>query len=388
MIKNDLVYFDNAATSWPKPLVVKQAMGHFLEEIGASPGRAGHRLANDAGRIVYDAREALAELFNAPDPLQIAFGHNVTEALNLALYGLLHPGDHVITSSIEHNSMMRPLRDLETHGVKLTVVQCALNGLLEPHSIENAITAETKLIALNHASNVVGTLLPIREVGEIARKNNLLFLVDAAQSAGVVPIDLKADLVDLLAFTGHKALYGPTGTGGMVVGGRVTPEQLRPLKRGGTGSFSELEAQPDFLPDMLESGTLNSVGIAGLAASVRWILSETVAKIRQHEINLTRQLIAGLKEIPGVKIFGTGESELQTATVSFNLSGWSPSELGLQLDEQFGILCRVGLHCSPAAHKTIGTFPDGTVRFGLGYFNTSSQIEYAIDALQQLAREK
>jgi cysteine desulfurase/selenocysteine lyase len=380
-----VIYFDNAATSWPKPPDVKQAMNHFLDHVGASPGRSGHQLANEAGRIVYETREAIAELFNAPDPMQVTFCHNVTEALNLVLYGILRPDDHVITSSMEHNSMMRPLRDLEFRGVKLTVIPCSPQGILDPGDIKKAILPETKIIALNHASNVIGTILPIKAVGQIAREHDLLFLVDSAQSAGAVPIDFQSDLIDLLAFTGHKSLLGPTGTGGLIVEDRLNLRDFRPLKLGGTGSRSEFEFQPDFLPDIFESGTLNSVGLAGLGASVRWILAKGVDQIRQHEIELTQMLIDGLQKIPGIQVYGTRNASRQTATISFNLHGWTPSELALRLDEAFKIMCRVGLHCAPAAHKTMGTFPDGTVRFGMGYFNTTKEVETALQALEKLS---
>ncbi len=388
-----MIYFDNAATSWPKPPGVAETMMHFLSDVGANPGRAAHRRAVEAGRIVYDAREAVAELFNAPDPLRVAFGKNVTEALNLALRGYLRPGDHVVTSSMEHNSMMRPLRALERQdgpssgGVRVTVVACSPQGVLDPADVEAAIRPDTKLVALNHASNVVGTLLPVAEVGAICRERGLLLLVDAAQTGGAYPLDMQADLIDLLAFTGHKSLGGPMGTGGLIVGQRVDETQIEPLIRGGTGSRSEHEEQPDFLPDVFESGTPNAVGLAGLEAGVRWVLERGVEQIRTHEVALTRRLIGGLKNIPGVTVYGGHDAELQTATVSFNVAGMEPSEVGLRLDDEYGVLCRVGLHCAPAAHKTLGTFPVGTVRFGLGAFNAAHEVDKAVSAVAALAQE-
>lgn len=387
IMNNNPIYFDNAATSWPKPPEVVQAMTHFLESVGANPGRASHRLAVESGRLIYEAREELAELVNTPDPLRIVFGHNVTEALNLAILGLLRPGDHAITSSIEHNSVMRPLRALGRQGVELTVVPCSPQGFLDPADIQKAIRPNTSLIILNHASNVIGTLLPVAEVGRIAREHNVLLLVDAAQTAGAFPIDVQADFIDLLAFTGHKSLYGPMGTGGLVIGCRVDESQLSPLKRGGTGSRSEYEEQPAFLPDMCESGTPNAVGLAGLGAGVRWVREQSVESIRAHEVALAQQLICGLREIPGVTIYGGLDAELQTATVAFNIRGMAPSQAGLQLDDEYNILCRIGLHCSPAAHKTIGTFPNGTVRFGMGANNTAGQVTAALDAVRKLASE-
>ena len=382
-----MIYFDNAATSWPKPPGVAEAMVHFIDDVGANRGRSAHRLAVESGRIVYGAREAVAELFKAPDPLRVVFGHNVTEALNLALRGLLHAGDHVVTSSMEHNSMMRPLRALEEQGVELTVVQCSPEGLLDPAGVEAAVQANTVMIALNHASNVVGTLLPVAEAAGIARDHGLLLLVDAAQTGGAYPIDVQADGIDLLAFTGHKSLCGPMGTGGLIVDERVDVAQMEPLKRGGTGSRSEREEQPDFLPDMCESGTPNAVGLAGLGAGVQWVLERGVDAIRAHEVILAQRLIDGLLGIRGVTVYGGLDATRQTATVSFNVAGRAPSDIGLLLDEEFGIMCRVGLHCAPAAHRTIGTFPTGTVRFGLSAFNTSEEVDAAVAAVGQLARE-
>ena len=387
-----MIYLDNAATSWPKPPGVAEAMAHFIESVGANPGRAAHRRALESGRIVYDAREAVCELFHAPDPLRTVWTKNVTEALNLVLRGLLRPGDHVITSSMEHNSMMRPLRALEgmpnpgAGGVEVTVVRCSPQGVLDPDQVEAAIRPNTRLVALNHASNVVGTLLPVREVGAICRRHQVLLLVDAAQTGGAYPIDMQADQIDLLAFTGHKSLGGPMGTGGLIVGGRVDETQIEPLMCGGTGSRSEHEVQPDFLPDMCESGTPNAVGLAGLRVGVYWVLERGVEPIRAHEVALTQALIAGLQSVPGVTVYGTLEPELQIATVSFNVGGIPPSEVGLRLDDEYGIMCRVGLHCAPAAHKTIGTFPLGTVRFGLSAFNTMDEVEAALTAVEALAQ--
>ncbi|HIQ00881.1 MAG TPA: aminotransferase class V-fold PLP-dependent enzyme [Anaerolineales bacterium] len=387
------IYFDNAATSWPKPPEVVEAMVRFLDEVGANPGRAGHRMAVEAGRVVYEAREAVAELFNAPDPLRVVFGPNATEALNLALRGLLRPGDHVVTSSMEHNSMMRPLRALERQGVEVTVVHCSPEGFLDPTDVEAAIRPNTVMIALNHGSNVVGTLLPVAEVGRMLRQWPAgaqhaapLLLVDAAQTAGAVPMDMQADGIDLLAFTGHKSLYGPMGTGGLIIGEQVGLARLEPLKRGGTGSRSEREEQPTFLPDMYESGTPNGPGLAGLTAGIRWVLEQGVEAIRVREMALTQRLIDGLRGIPGVTVYGGLDARRQTATVSFNIAGMEPSEVGLRLDEGYGMMCRVGLHCAPAAHRTISTFPVGTVRFSLGALNTAEDVDGAVEAVARLAR--
>jgi cysteine desulfurase/selenocysteine lyase len=393
-----MIYFDNAATSWPKPPGVTEAMLHFLNEVGANPGRSGHRLSLAAGRIVYEAREVVAELFHAPDPLRIVFGANVTEALNLAIHGYLRPGDHVVTSSMEHNSVMRPLRTLaagqDGGPIDLTVVPCSPQGFLDVADLEAAIRPETVLIVLNHASNVCGSLLPVHQAGELARRSSTpargrcLLLIDAAQTAGAYPIDVDADQIDLLAFTGHKAMGGPMGTGGLVIGERVDLARFTPLKQGGTGSRSEREVQPDFLPDMCESGTPNAVGLAGLAAGVRWVLDQGVDTIRRHEIDLTARLIAGLQAIPNVTVYGGLDAERQTATVSFDVAGLEPSEVGLRLDDEYGILCRVGLHCAPAAHRTLGTVPRGTVRFGLSVFNTLEEVDMALKAVRGIANER
>lgn len=382
-----MIYLDNAATSWPKPSRVKEAMVKFMEEIGANPGRSGHLLSIEAARIIYETREVLSNLFCVKDPSRIVFTLNATESLNLALKGLLKPGDHVITSSIEHNSVMRPLRDLEKRGIALSIIPCSKKGTLDPQEVERTIQSNTRMVAFNHASNVTGSLLPIREAGLIARKYDLLFLVDACQTAGAYPIDVERDTIDLLAFTGHKSLYGPQGTGGLVIGERVDEEEMIPLKQGGTGSRSEFEEQPDFLPDRFESGTPNGVGIAGLRAGVQFVLEKSVEQIHQYEIGLIRKLFEGLKEIPQLKLYGPENGTDRIATMSFNIAGLSPSDTAYRLEKEFSILCRPGLHCSPATHRTIGTFPEGTVRFSLGAFNTEDEIKAVIQAVFCISRE-
>jgi len=383
-----MIYFDNPATSWPKPLQVKEAMNRFMDEVGANPGRSGHFRSIEAARIVYETREALSVLFHVKDSSRIVFTLNATESINLALKGLLKYKDHVISSSMEHNSVMRPLRDLEKRGIALTVVPCFEDGTLDPRELEKGIRSTTKMIVLNHASNVTGTLLPIREAGKIAREYDLLFLVDAAQSAGSYPIDVEKDGIDLLAFTGHKSLYGPQGTGGLVIGEAIDEKEMTPLKQGGTGSRSEFEEQPDFLPDRYESGTPNGLGIAGLHAGVQFVLEKGAEIIRQNEMILTQKLIEGLREIPKVKLYGPENQNDRIATLSFNFSGLSPSNGASRLEKEFGILCRPGLHCAPAAHHTIGTFPEGTIRFGLSAFNTGEEIKAAVQAVSSIAQER
>lgn len=383
-----MIYFDNPATTWPKPPQVKEAMNRFMEEVGANPGRSGHFRSIDAARIVFETREALSVLFRVKDSSRIVFTLNATESINLALKGLLKPGDHVITSSMEHNSVMRPLRYLEKKGVELTVAPCLDDGTLHAEEVERRIQSHTKMVVLNHASNVTGTLLPIEEVGLIARKYNLLFLVDAAQTAGAYPIDIEKGGIDLLAFTGHKSLYGPQGTGGLVIGERIKEKEMVPLKQGGTGSRSEFEEQPDFLPDCFESGTPNGVGLAGLLAGVQFVLGRGVEKIRRSEMALVNKLIRGLGNIPRVKLYGPELQEHRIATVSLTFSHLTPSDVASRLEKEFGILCRPGLHCAPAAHHTLGTFPEGTIRFGLSAFNTEAEIETAIQAVSLISKQK
>ncbi len=383
-----MIYFDNAATTWPKPPGVAEAVLSYMQNVGANPGRSSHRLAIEASRILYDTRETLAQLFGVADPLRIVFAANATEALNLALFGYLNPGDHVVTTSMEHNAVMRPLRYLQGLGVELTVVACSAQGALDPVDMEKAIRPNTVLIAMNHASNVVGTVLPVAELGALARRHGLLLLVDGAQTAGAYPIHMSEMNIDLLAFTGHKALFGPQGTGGLCLGERLDISRLRPFKRGGTGSYSESEEQPDFLPDKYESGTANAAGIAGLRAGVRFVLEHGVESIQHHEEMLTARLLAGLQDIPAVHVYGPLHAGQQMATVSFNVRGLEPSEVELRLDEEYAILCRGGLHCAPSAHRTIGTYPRGTVRLSLSYLNTIGQVDTALEAVYDIAKRQ
>jgi len=379
-----MIYLDHAATSWPKPPEVIRAMADFLERAGGNPGRSGHRLSIAAERIVVDARERIAGLFNAPDPLRVIFTLNATHALNLALRGLLRRGDRVVTSGIEHNAVMRPLRALETEGIRVDVVPCAPDGTLDPENLRHAAGRGTRLVVLAHASNVAGSVLPVREAASIARDAGALLLVDAAQTAGVLPIDMPGMGIDLLAFTGHKGLMGPPGTGGLVLGDRVDAASIEPILRGGTGSHSDSEEQPADLPDRFESGTRNGVGIAGLGAGVRWVVSRGVDAIRAHLMNLTSLLLNGLSALPGVTVHGPAGESLRTAVVSFTAAGRRVSEIGLRLDEESGILCRVGLHCAPAAHRTLGTFPEGTVRFAPGPFTTTDEVRAALGAVERI----
>jgi cysteine desulfurase family protein len=381
-----MIYLDHAATSWPKPPAVIRAMADFCEHAGGNPGRSGHRLSLASARLVYDARELLAELFHVSDPLRVIFTANATHAINLVLRGLLHAGDRVVTTSMEHNAVMRPLRALEDRGVQLAVIPCASDGSLDLTQAAAAITPGTRLVVINHASNVAGTILPAAEIAQLAHHAGALFLLDAAQTAGVMPIDVEATGIDLLAFTGHKGLQGPPGTGGLVVHDAVDTSLIEPLVYGGTGSHSEYETQPESCPDKFESGTLNGVGIAGLGAGVRWVLDRGVEAIRAHEIELARLLIEGLSAVPRVTVHGPADIGQRTATVSFTVRNRTVSEIGLRLDDEFDVLCRVGLHCAPAAHRSLGTFPEGTVRFAAGASTTVDDIQAAVAAVREIVR--
>ncbi len=384
MERGGVIYLDNAATSWPKPPEVAEAMHEYLEQVGGSPGRSGHRMAIAAAHLLAEARESLAELLGADDPARIVFTKNATEALNLALLSLA-PGDHVVTTSVEHNSVLRPLRALESRGVSVTLVPCSPDGLPDLDALESALRRRTALVVATHASNVLGALVPVERIARLAHEAGAPILVDAAQTAGAVPIDVAALDVDLLAFTGHKSLLGPPGTGGLWVREGI---ELRPLTRGGTGSASELELQPDFLPDALESGTQNIVGIAGLAAAVRFLSEIGVDAVQRHEQALAARFLAGAACIRGVTVYGPRAAERRIGLASFNLAGASPSDLGLILDRRFAIMARIGLHCAPRAHRTIGTYPDGAVRFAWSYFTTAEEIDAALAAVRATAERR
>ncbi|MCX8023178.1 MAG: aminotransferase class V-fold PLP-dependent enzyme [Syntrophorhabdaceae bacterium] len=380
-----LIYFDNAATTWPKPKEMIEAMVAFNDSIGANPGRSGHRLSIEAARVIYSTRELICELINAPDPLSIILTKNATEGINCCLMGLLKQGDHVITSSMEHNSVMRPLRFLETKGVTVSTVLCSPSGEIDLDDIRGAINKHTKMIAITHASNVTGTVMPIEEIARVAKEHGIFFFVDAAQTIGNREIDVIKVGIDILCFSGHKSLYGPQGTGGFYLR-KGLEEFLSPLMMGGTGSASEFERQPDFLPDKYESGTPNGIGFAGLAASVRFVLGQGVDRIRAREKTLTKIFLDGLKGIEGVMLYGVDDPSRRTGTVSFNIRGVSPSDISSELDEKYRIMVRPGLHCAPSAHRTIGTFPQGTVRFSFGFFNTEEEILYGIKAIEEIAK--
>ncbi len=377
-----MTYLDHAATSWPKPPAVFAAMRAAMEQAGGNPGRSGHRLAMRASEAVYACRESLAQLFGVRDPLRICFTANATESLNLAIHGLLKPGDHAVFSSMEHNSVWRPLRELERRVVRISMVAAGPDGIVQVGAIANELRPETKLIALIHASNVNGAVNRIEEVGRVARERGIRFLVDAAQTAGSVPIDVEAMHVDLLAFPGHKGLLGPQGTGGLYVHESI---RLEPLKQGGTGSDSGSPLQPEFAPDRYESGTLNVPGIAGLNEGVKYLLRRGVDEVQRHEWGLAGRLLAGLAALPLVKLYGPRDPHQRTGAVSFNIEGRDPVIAANELDREFEIACRAGLHCAWLAHRSQGTERTGTIRFSLGALSTEADVDQALAAVRTLA---
>jgi cysteine desulfurase family protein len=379
-----MIYLDNAATTYPKPDKVYDAVLDCMKNYGANPGRAGHKLAIAAGRIIYESRENIAKLFNVDNPMNIIFTHNATDSLNLAIKGILKAGDHVITTSIEHNSVIRPIKSLEEIGVENTIVSCDKYGNLNPKDIEKAIKPNTKLIVTTHASNVCGTLVDIKAVGDIAKSYNILYLIDASQTAGIYDIDIKKVNIDMIAIAGHKGLLGPQGTGVLYIREGII---LKQLKEGGTGSKSEELTQPDIFPDKYESGTHNTPGLSGLNAGVKFILEKGIDNIRKHEEELTNYFIQELKKLPQIKIYGPADSKKQASVVSINIGNIDSGEISYILDDVYNIATRSGLHCSPLAHKTLGTFEQGTVRFGIGYFNTKDDIDKALNALNDIVNE-
>ncbi len=377
-----MIYLDNAATSFPKPEPVYQALDRFARTNLANPGRAGHRMAVESERTLEDARHALNRFFNGPAPERWVFTLNCTDALNIAIKGTLLPGDHVITSDLEHNSISRPLQKLKRDGVISLTRIASEGGRIDPQSVRKALQPRTRLVALTHAANVLGTVQPILEIGAIVREAEALFLVDAAQSAGVVPIDLKAAPIDMLAFPGHKALYGPTGTGALYVGPRAT---LRTWREGGTGGDSASEVQPEQLPFRLEGGTPNVLGIAGLAAGIAWVAERGCETNRRHEVALLQKVVDWTASADGWKIAGEWDPANHVGALSLIVpEGLTPQDLGAILDTSFDIAVRPGLHCAPYAHRALGTFPNGTLRLSPGPFNTEADIDTFLDALSDI----
>ena len=376
------VYFDNAATSWPKPPAVYEAVNFFMKDIGASPGRSGHQQAMEANRVVYSARCSLAAMLNAPSEDNIIFTLNATDGLNMAIKGMVEPGDHIITSSLEHNSVMRPLIGLQDRGlIELSVIPFDSVLGMDPDAVRLEIRDNTRCVVMTHASNVSGMVLPVAEVGQIAENAGVSLVVDGAQTAGAFPVDVQSLKADIFAFTGHKGLLGPQGTGGIYIRDNLC---LKPWREGGTGSLSSSDRQPDFLPDALEAGTPNTPGIAGLLAAVEYITALGVEKINGQELVLRSALWNGLMEIPRVHVCSPAPSARTVGVVSFTVEGLDPGQVGAVLDHQYNIACRTGLHCAPQAHRALGTYPEGTIRFSFGIFNTVEEVRYAVNAVKKL----
>lgn len=379
-----MIYLDNAATTYPKPETVYDAIMDCMKNYCANPGRSGHKLAMRAAREIYDARENIAKLFNIDNPMNVVFTNNATDSLNLAIKGVVKDGEHIITTSMEHNSVVRPIKSLEKYGIKNTIVQCDKDGFLDVDRIKEAIKPNTKLIVTTHASNVVGTLIDIKSVGEIAKENNILYLLDASQTAGVYNIDVKDINVDMIAAPGHKCLFGPQGTGILYIREGIN---VNILKEGGTGSRSEDLFQPELLPDKYESGTHNTPGIAGLNEGIKFILNKGIDNIRIHEEQLCQYMINRLNEVQNIIIYGPKNSKQRAPVISINIGDMDPGEVTFLLDSKYGIATRSGIHCAPLAHKTIGTLEQGAIRFSLGYFNTKADIDKAIEALKEIAND-
>jgi len=378
-----MIYLDNAATSFPKPERVIAAISRYCREIGANPGRASHRLAREASAVVARTRRLLALLLGGVDPSRIIFTPSTTVALNLALKGLLHAGDHVLTSSMEHNSVLRPLHHLERLGVSHTLIPCSPEGLVDPTDIRRHLRPETRLIALVHASNVTGGLMPVAEVGALARELGLLLLVDGAQTVGALPLEPEGLFIDLLAGPGHKGLLGPMGTGFLYVRPGL---DLDTLWEGGTGSRSESTAQPESWPDRFESGTLNAPGLAGLAEGIAEVQERGVDAIAAHKTGIMERLYQELRHLHGVVVYGPSHRHECVGTLSFNVTGVTSSEVAHILDTAYGIAVRPGLHCAPAAHQTIGSFPEGTVRVSVGPSTTEEEVQALIEAVEKIIR--
>ena len=374
-----MIYLDNAATTFPKPESVYKRVDQILREVAGSPGRAAHSMAMEASRVVFEARESLASLLSIEDSSRIAFTRNATEAINIALKGVLEPGDHLITTAFEHNSVARPARSLEKTGVSVTRVSSNVPGLVGPDDIEAAITEETKLVCVTHASNVFGTLQPVKEIGALCRSRGIVFMVDGAQTVGAIPVSPEELNMDILAGTGHKALFGLQGTGFLYLREGI---ELPPLVDGGTGEVDDYIE----MPDRLEAGTMNMPGIGGLGAGIDFIFKTGLDNVRAREEELIGALIEGIKDIEGVNIIGPASARERVALVSFTLPGIEARDVGIMLDEDYSIMVRCGTHCAPEAHKCAGTYPAGTIRVGVSYFNTIDDIERFVEVIKSILK--
>lgn len=376
------IYLDNAATSFPKPKEVATAVYDFMVNNGTSSGRGSYKKAMQSDYIVYECRKLIGKLFNFDNPKKVVLTSNVTDSLNIAMRGILKENDHVITSSLEHNAVWRCLKTLERDiNIKIDTVECSKDGITNPQDIKKYIKKDTAWIVFTQASNVLGTIQPIREIGAIAREHNIPFLVDSAQSAGAMKIDVKEDNIDILAFTGHKSLLGPMGTGGLIIN---TDIDIKPLKAGGTGGDSAYEYQPDYYPNHLETGTSNVSGIAGLREAIKFLNKEGIENIHNKEKELTKYALEKLETVKDIEIYGPKDCEKMLSVISFNIKDKRPEDVGSILDQKYDIMLRAGLHCAPTAHSVIGTKDRGTLRIGLGYFNKKEDIDKLVEALNNL----
>jgi cysteine desulfurase family protein len=378
------IYLDNASTSFPKAPGTAEAMYDYVKSCGCNVSRGGYDEAYQAEELVLDTRQRLTRLFHGPDCRNVVFTKNITESLNVLLKGLLHSGDHVLVSAMEHNAVMRPLTQLAARGIAFDRVPCGPDGSLRTEELAGLLRPETRAVVMLHASNVCGTLLPAAEVGAFCRDHGLLFVLDTAQTAGAFPIDMEAMHIDALAFTGHKGLLGPQGIGGFILRPELA-RRMEPLLSGGTGSVSHSEEVPAFMPDRFEAGTLNLPGIMGLHAALVWLEREGIHRIRQHELALTARFLEGLRDIPRLRAVGRRGPEGRAAVVSVACEGIDPAFLADALGREYGVLTRVGLHCAPNAHRTLGTYPAGTVRFSFGPWNTEAHADAALAALRELS---
>lgn len=380
------VYCDNGATSYPKAPGVGDAIKEYIENVGGNVNRGSYSSAISAGFIVLETREMLAELFGFDKPENVVFTRNITESLNTILKGLLKEGDHAIVSSMEHNAVMRPLVKLEeTKNISFTRVQCNKNGEIDVNDIEKSIKDNTKAVIMTAASNVCGTALPIKEIGKICKEKNIIFIVDAAQTAGVLKMDMNDMNIDILCFTGHKGLLGPQGVGGFLIKDEVV-DKVDTFIEGGTGSKSDEEIQPNYMPDKFESGTPNLPGIYGLNAALKFIKEVGIDNIHKKEMSLTERFIKGMEKIDERFIIGKRDLENRTAVVSLDFIGMDNGIICHELSSEYGISTRPGMHCAPSAHKTLGTFPQGTVRFSFGYFNTEEEIDYVLESIEKVIK--
>lgn len=378
-----MIYLDNGATSFPKPKGMLHVMEECMLDYCGNPGRSGHRMSMRTGEEIYKARKELGKLFQIADCSRIVFTSNTTDALNLGIKGVLESGDHVITTSMEHNSVLRPLAALESAGVETTIVRCAGDGVISVERLRNEIRDNTKLIVCTHASNVTGTIMPVKEIGKIAKQNKILFLVDAAQSAGCIPIDVNEMNIDLMAIPGHKGLLGPMGTGMLYVKKDVS---IKPLKQGGTGTRSKELVQPDEFPESFESGTVNAPGIIALGFSSNYVRRLGIENIRAYEEELVAILDEGLRNMSGITVYGPWEGRKKTGIATFNVSNRDCEEVCDILNSEYGIAARGGYHCAALAHKTIGTYDTGAVRFSVGPHNTRREMNMAIEAVYHIQK--